>query len=555
MRWWSIYMQEMLLMIFMKKGVWLNLAIASGVALLLSACGGSSSDSSNGSSSTTVTGSIFAAPVSGASVTVKDIGGNIIAGPATTNASGQYSVSIPNANLAQDLVFESSGGSFADEATGASTTAGNLTAYVAANSLSAGAQIHATPGSTIVERLITQHSMTQAQAENAFQNAFAYIPDISLAPTDATNPDAGAADDQKLAGLRAAVFSQLASDLGLTAAEQFQLIQVLAQDLTDGEMDGVDASGVIMVPGTAIALQADIRNRFAKALENFRAGNDHSGLSNDQLGALPFAKIALSNSYRFEYVEGMMAATEGKTLFKLRVTDAATGTTPQTGLSLSLMAMMHMATMTHSTPDADCVESATAGTYDCTIYYLMPSQMMNTSMGYWQLTVMAGMNESAVFYPTVTMAMNGNGKVVLKGQSGDLIAGMTGTENRSYYIFKDSVSGATDNHTIKLFVAARESMMSFPAIYAGKILNQGTAYELNFAAMSVEVSTDGSTWVAADGSSNDGYWTASGVSGLTDGVEGSFFIRVTINGEQKTTDGAIPAGDGSNDYTTITFTP
>jgi hypothetical protein len=54
--------------------------------------------------------------------------------------------------------------------------------------------------------------MTQAQAENAFQNAFAYIPDISLAPTDATNPDAGAADDQKLAGLRAAVFSQLASD-------------------------------------------------------------------------------------------------------------------------------------------------------------------------------------------------------------------------------------------------------------------------------------------------------------------------------------------------------
>ena len=542
-------------MIFMKKRLWLNLAIASGVALLLSACGGSSSDGSSGSSSTTVTGSIFAAPVSGASVTVKDTGGNIIAGPATTDASGQYSISIPNANLAQALVFESTGGSFADEATGASTGAGTLTAYAAANTLSAGAQIHATPGSTIVERLITQHSMTQTQAENAFQNAFAYTPDISLAPTDATNPDAGAADDRKLEGLRAAVFSQLANDLGLTAAEQFQLIQILAQDLSDGELDGKDVNGVITVPGTAITLQADIRNRFVRALENFRAGNDHSGLSNAQLGTLPFAKIALSNDYRFEYVEGMMAATEGKTMFKVRVTDAATGTTPQTGLSLSLMAMMHMATMTHSTPDADCSESATVGTYDCTIYYLMPSQMMNTSMGYWQLTVMAGMNDSVVFYPTVTMAMNGNGKMVLKGQGSDLIAGMTGTENRSYYIFKDSVTGTTGSHTIKLFVAAKESMMSFPAIYAGKILSQGTAYELPISTMSVEVSTDGATWVAADGSSNDGYWTASGVSGLTDGVEGSFFVRVTVNGEQKTTDGVMPAGDGSNDYTTITFTP
>ena len=542
-------------MIFMKKSLWLNLAIASGVALLLSACGGSSSDSSSGSASTTVTGSIFAAPISGAAVMVKDTSGNIIAGPATTNASGQYSVSIPNANLAQDLVFESTGGSFADEATGTSTSAGTLAAYVAANSLSAGAEVHVTPGSTIIERLMTQHSMTQVQAETAFQNAFAYTPDLSLAPTDATNPDAGADSDQKLDGLRAAVFSQLASDLGLTAAEQFQLIQVLADDLSDGDLDGVDANGVIMVPGTAITLQADIRNRFVKALENFRVGNDNSGLSNDQLGTLPFAKLALSNSYRFEYVEGMMPASEGRTMFKLSVTDAATGTTPQTALSLSLMAMMHMATMTHSTPAAGCVESATPGTYDCTIYYLMPSQMMNKSMGYWQLTVMAGMGESAVFYPTVTMAMNGNGKVVLKGQSGDLIAGMTGTENRSYYIFKDSVTGTSGNHTIKLFVAARESMMSFPAIYAGKTLNQGTAYELYISTMSVEVSTDGSTWVAADGSSNDGYWTASGVSGLSDGVEGSFFIRVTVNNEQKTTDGAMPAGDGSNDYTTITFTP
>jgi hypothetical protein len=407
-----------------------------------------------------------------------------------------------------------------------------------------------------VTALIAQHSMTQVEAEDAFKKAFAYTPDTSLAPTDATNPGAGAAAEQKLEGLRAAVFSQLANDLGLTADKQFQLLQAVAQDLSDGELDGKDGNGAIMVPDTAIPLPADICNRFAQALVNFRAGgNDNSGLGNDQLGSLPFAKIALSDNYRFEYVEGMMPATEGKTLFKVRVTDAATGTVPQTGLSLSLMAMMHMATMAHSSPDADCVESATAGTYDCTVYYLMPSLMMNTSMGYWQLTVMAGMGDSAVFYPTVTMAMNGNGKVVLKGQSDDQIASMTGAENRGYYIFKDGVTGSTGNHTIRLFVAAKESMMSFPAIYAGKSLNPGTAHELNISTMNVEVSTDGATWVPADGSGNDGYWTASNVSGLTDGVEGSFFIRVTVNGKQKTTDGAAPAGDGSNDYATVTFTP
>jgi hypothetical protein len=398
--------------------------------------------------------------------------------------------------------------------------------------------------------------MTQVQAEDAFQKAFAYIPDTSLAPADATNPSAGATADQKLEGLRAAAFSQLANDLGLTADKQFQLLQAIAQDLSDGELDGKDGNGAVMVPDTAIALPADICNRFVQALVNFRAsGNDKSGLGNDRLGSLPFAKIASSNTYRFEYMEGMMPATEGKTLFKVRVSDAATGATPQTGLSLRVMAMMHMATMAHSTPDADCAESATAGTYNCTVYYLMPSLMMNTSMGYWQLTVMAGMDESAIFYPTVTMAMNGNGKVVLKGQSDDLIDSMTGTENRAYYIFKDSVTGATGNHTIKLFVAAKESMMSFPAIYAGKILNQGTVHELNISSMSVAVSTDGATWLPADGGSNDGYWTASGVSGLTDGVQGNFFIRVIVNGEQKTTDGAAPAGDGSNDYATVTFTP
>ncbi len=533
------------------RPVWLNLAGAFGAAMLLSACNSSGS----GPDSVTITGSIFAAPVSDASVTVRDPGGNVVAGPVTTSAGGQFSLSIPGADLVQALVFEGEGGSFINEATGSVADAGTLTAYAAANSLEAGAQLHATPGSTIVERLITQHGMTPAEAVAAFQESFAYSPDLSLAPTDATDPEAGATVEQKLAGLRAAVFSQLASDLGLDPAGQFPLLLALARDLSDGVLDGADDGGAIPVSGTALTLPVDIRNRFVMALENFRTGNDGSGLRNDQLGTLPFARIALSDNYRFEYMEGMMPAMEGMTRFQLRVTDAATGTQPQGGLTLSLMAMMHMAAMSHSTPDVDCAESATAGTYDCVIYYLMPSQMMNTMMGYWQFTVMAGAGETAGFYPTVTMAMNGNGRVVLRGQDDDTIAGMIGPERRSYYIFKDGVSGVTGDHTITLFVAANEGMMSYPALHAGKTLNQGSDSELTIATMSVEVSTDGVAWVAADGGTNDGSWTAAGVAGLTDGEEGNLHVRVTVNGEQKTIDGAAPAGDGSNDHATIVFTP
>lgn len=530
---------------------WQLLALSGAVAL--SGCGGSSSsDSADSGDTSTVTGSVFAAPVNGASVAVKDTGGNTVAGPVTTGADGSYSINIPNAQLSAALTIEASGGSFTDEATGGSATAGTLTVHAAAGTLSNGSTVHATPGTTIVQQLISQHSMTQTQAETAFQTAFAYTPDSSVAPTNATNPEAGASNERLLAGLQAALFSQLAADLGLTAAQQFQLMTAIAQDLSDGTLDSVDASGTVAIGATGVNLPVDINNRYGHALVNFRAGNDNTGLTNDQLGSVPFARVALSNSYRFQYVEGMMSAREGKTQFQLQITDAATGTTPQSGLTVTLMGMMYMASMNHSTPDVDCAESATAGTYDCTIYYLMPSSMMGSSMGYWKLTAMAG-GESAVFYPTVDMAMNGNGKVVLKGQSGDMIPSMMGTENRSYYFYKDSVTGSTGSHTIKLFLAAKEGMMDFPALYVGKVLNSGTANELTVSSMSVEVSTDGSTWVAADGSGNDGYWTATGVTGLTDGVEGSFSIRLTVNGEQKTTDGAAPSG--SNNTAQITFTP
>jgi hypothetical protein len=537
---------------------WLKMAIIP-LAGLLVACGGSSD---GGVDTTTVTGSVVAAPVGGASVVAKDVSGNQIAGPVTTAADGSYSLEIPDSALSSTIIVESTGGSFDDEASGSiGSSAGMLAAHVAAGSLSAGSAVHITPASTIVRELVAHHGKTLTEAESAFESAFGFAVDTDVAPTDATAPAAGAAQAQLLAGLRAAAFSQMAMDLGLTSEQQFDLLPALAQDLSDGELDGDDVSGAVTISGSTM-LPADIRNRFALAMVNFReGGNDHTGLGNDLIGTLPFAKVALSSSYRVEYVPGMMAAMEGKTRFTLRITDRNT-VQAITGQTVSLMPMMHMAAHEHATPVEGCTETATPGDYTCTLYYLMGSSMMNgMSMGYWQLKVMVGgmMGESVTFYPQVMMAMGDTGKAVLKGQA-DMIAGMAMAggmamdEHRSYYLFNAGLTGMTGNYDLDLFVAAKESMMSYPAVFVGTTLNAATAYELTVASMSVEVSTDESNWTAATDNGN-GHWTVSGISGLTNGMAATLYVRLTVNGEQKTADGAALAGDGTNDYARFTVTP
>ncbi len=537
---------------------WLKLALIPLAGLLVACGGGGGGDTTGSSTDTTISGSVIAAPVNGATVLVKDRAGNTVAGPVTTASDGTYSIDIPNSSLSADLVFESSGGTFDDEATGLTgRAAGTLAAYIAGGSLSSGSAVHLTPASTIVHYMVTTHGKTLAEAETAFETAFGFAVDTGVAPADATNPPTGATTAELLAGLRAAAFSQLTMDLGLLATDQFVLLPGLAQDIASGNFDGQDTSGaVVLADSNATVLPADIQNRFTQAMVNFYGStHDKTGLDNDEIGTLPFAKVALSNSYKIEYVPGMMDAMEGKTMFTLRILDRTDNTTPITGLSVSLMPMMYMPSdMMHGSPSGGCSESATAGEYNCTMYYIMPSTMMNgMSMGYWELMVMAAMGESVKFYPQVMMAMGDTVKAVLKGQSpDDMIPGMMGDENRKYYLFKDGLSGNTGNHTFNLFIAAKESMMNYPALYAGQVLNSGTTYELTATSVSVEVSTDASTWIAAtDG--GDGHWSATGITGLTDGTAGTLYVRLSVNAKQKTTDGLV--SDGSNDYASFTVTP
>jgi len=532
----------------------LKLTLISVTALLV-ACG----DSTTGSSSdTSVSGTIVAAPVDGANVSVVDATGNEVVKAVTTNADGRYTLVIPNGSLGQDLIIKSSGGTFVDEATGGlAGTAGDMYAYASANSLSNGSVVSATPRSTIDAELVMNHGKTMAEAEAAFLVAFGYTPDMSIDPADATTVPATDEDDaETLSGFRAAVFSQLAMDLGLSQNDQFEMFAALAQDLSDDKLDGIDASGAVAIGTTGTSLEVDIQNRFSTAMVNFNdSGYNMTGLDNAQIGNLPFGMVALTASYKIEYKQiGMMEPMEGKSTFQLHITD--TNGDDVVGKTPMLMAMMHMSEMDHSTPmPTPAISDDGNGLYTVTIYYLMPSQMMDgMSMGYWDLKFTVS-GEEAHFYPAVMMPMGDTAQVRLKGVGDQIMSMMTQTMvGRTYFMFKDSLTtpdmGASFDFSV--FVAAQENMMSFPAVYVGSTLSTRV-----LAGVTVEISDDdGANWdLAADG--GNGIWSVTGLS-LTDGMEDQIRIRLTVNDtvndEMKTTDGLVRDTD-VNDYQTFTVTP
>lgn len=514
-------------------------------------CGSSGSSSSDAPATTAITGSITAGPVAGAQVSARNSTGAIVAGPVTTDANGAYSLALPNSSLSGDLYFEATGGSFTDEATGGVTSAGVLSALVSGGSLAAGTGVHLTPATTLRARLVKEKGRLPGQADADLAAAFGFTPDHSVAPLN--GPATGSDLSGPLACLRAAAFSQLTKNLGLPSAGQFDLLTALTEDLADGDLDGMNGSAQVTIPNGP-ALPEDIQNRFADALASFMgSGGDHTGIKPDQLGMLPFAKVAFTDSYRIEYLPGAMPASEGKTSFTLKITDRATGN-PAIGLDPELTPTMRMATMSHGAPVDSSVADNGDGSYGCNVYYLMPSSMGGMSMGYWRLKVDLDplADEEAFFFPQVGMAMGGvTGKAALKGQA-DTIASMPTPKKRNWYLFPDGISGTAGSHTVKLFIATTESNSDYPPAELGESLHDATGAGFTIDTLTVELSTDLTTWTPATGASG-GHFTFTGVGGLTAGTVTPVYARLTVNGEVKTTDGNSPSG--VNGYATLNVKP
>jgi hypothetical protein len=516
----------------------------------LCGCGGSSGSSSAPASTTTMTGSVFAAPVDGAAVTVKHSDGTVIAGPVKSGADGTYSIKIPTAVLANDLIISSSSGTFTDEATGLETPAGTLAAFVSGGSLTAAAVVHLDPSSTIIHDLVITHGKTITDAETTFSSVFGYTPALSVAPKNA--PTSGSDEAERLAGLRAVAFSQLTKDMGLAPDKQFDLLAALAGDLAD---DGMLNGSAGTVNGSGIP--ADIQNRFEHALVSLLTNTavNLTGLTTDKIGSLPFGKVVLTPTYRVEYMPvDMSGAKVGKTSFKIKITKLVDDT-PASGKSISLVPLMHMPFTSHATPVGSITDNGD-GSYSCTAYYLMAS---GPDMGYWELQVkIGGMGgETATFYPAVGMAMGDTDRDTLSATSAnDVISSGMGTAKRNYYLFHDGLVGTTG---FKLFIATKESMMSFPPVSVGTVLSGPTATTVT--AMTVRVSTDADpdagvkTWIDAIPGAGTGQWSVSGLSNLVSGQTGTIYVQLNVNNEWKTTNSFVSNATGTNTYATFTVTP
>ena len=256
----------------------------------------------------------------------------------------------------------------------------------------------------------------------------------------------------------------------------------------------------------------------------------------------------LTESFKVTYLSEM--AGVGKSNLKIKITDLHD--VPQEGLSPTLSPLMEMATHNHSTPYGEFAESDEAGIYNAPIYYLMAS---GPEMGTWNLDIGLPYDESVTFYPDVMMAMGDTARANLKSQT-DTIPNMMGEdEKRTYILFKEGITSDDDGHSFSVFISAKESMMSFPSISLGQTLNADTDYELTISSITVEMTTDKTneeSWVSA-ANEDAGIWTASGLSGLVDGEAGTVYLRLSINGEQKTDDGNIPDGEG--DVAEFSVTP
>jgi len=72
--------------------------------------------------------------------------------------------------------------------------------------------------------------------------------------------------------------------------------------------------------------------------------------------------------------------------------------------------------------------------------------------------------------------------------------------------------------------------------------------------MAVSAATDTAFTSPVIGADNGGgHWSLTGLSGLSSGVTATVYVKMQVNGQDKTSDGA--AASGSNAYTSFIVTP
>jgi hypothetical protein len=234
--------------------------------LLAAACGGSSNSSGPVANPTatpsaigTVSGTAVKGPVTGATVTAYAVAngakGNAI-GSATTDGQGRFTVTI--GSYAGPVMMEMTGGSYTDEATGATmpmATGDVLRAVmpaVAAGATTSGLCLSPLTSMAQARAQAMPGGMTDANvtAANGAVGGYFMVGDILYTmPMDPLVQGSGAAatQDARNYGMAMAAMSQSAHTLGMPSSSG--MVTAMMDDATDGVMNGMMGATQISMSG------------------------------------------------------------------------------------------------------------------------------------------------------------------------------------------------------------------------------------------------------------------------------------------------------------------
>jgi hypothetical protein len=232
-----------------------SVAFVAGTSLLL-ACGGGGTSAASAPGGS-ISGAVVKGPVSRATVTAFGVSGGTMGaqlGSATTDGSGHFTMTVGSSG--GPLVLQATGGSYADEATGATMTVqvGDVLTC-ALPSIDPGAAttgIQVTPLTSMAEARargmtggMTPGNMTSA---NAAVGGYFDVSDIlHTPPMDPTIAGSGASPDSRNYGMSIAAMSQYAKDLGMTSSSG--MVTAMMDDASDGVMDGRMGTSAISMMG------------------------------------------------------------------------------------------------------------------------------------------------------------------------------------------------------------------------------------------------------------------------------------------------------------------